>query len=604
MNRSHQMPFGAQVDPQGRTRFRLWAPSARHVTLKTRSRGGAAREIALGARDEGWYEATLTDVAPGAQYKFGIDGELDVADPASRFNPGGVHEHSIVVDPRAFEWRDEGWRGHEWHELVIYELHVGTFTREGTYSALAARLDDLVELGINTLELLPLASFAGARGWGYDGVLPYAPHPAYGTPDELKQLVQAAHARKLSVLLDVVYNHFGPDGNYLSRYARDFFTSRHHTPWGDAIDFSNPTVRQFFIQNTLYWLNEFHFDGVRIDAVHAMYDDGPRHFIDELIDTVQDGPGRTRRVHIVLENHRNEARRLRRPRVSQWNDDFHHAMHVLLTGEKESYYEDFARRPIEQLGRSLTQGFAFQGERSTHSGEPRGEASGHLNPAAFVNFLQNHDQVGNRALGERLAQLCEPESLRAAFAVFLLAPQLPMLFMGEEYAARQPFYYFCDYSGELADAVRDGRREEFSGFAAFSDEKLREQIPDPNALQTFERSRLMWEERTQPAHKGWWEFVTQLLRLRAQRVVPLTRNIEPHRSTFSIEDHALNVSWPTSKGEVLQLIANLSEHTSRVSHVPDDRELIFATSSVHTEETVRTNVVAPWEVRVFVHRPS
>ena len=242
MNRSHQMPFGAQVDAQGRTRFRLWAPSARHVTLKTRSRGGAAREIALRALDEGWYETTLADVEPGAHYKFGIDGELDVPDPASRFNPGGVHEHSIVVDPQAFAWRDADWQGHEWHELVIYELHVGTFTREGTYSALAARLDDLVELGINTLELLPLASFAGARGWGYDGVLPYAPHPAYGTPDELKQLVQAAHARKLSVLLDVVYNHFGPDGNYLSRYAREFFTSRHCTPWGDAIDFSNPVA--------------------------------------------------------------------------------------------------------------------------------------------------------------------------------------------------------------------------------------------------------------------------------------------------------------------------------------------------------------------------
>lgn len=580
------------MDEQGSARFALWAPSAASVALNT-SRGGVDRRIAMEAKQDGWYEAVVRDIGPGTRYIYRIDDELDVPDPASRFNPDGVHGASVLLDPTQFEWEDEDWQGHDWQELAIYELHVGTFTREGTYAALAARLPELAKLGITALELLPLASFAGSRGWGYDGVLPYAPHPAYGTPEDLKRLIQRAHAHKLSVLLDVVYNHFGPDGNYLGRYARDIFTSKHCTPWGDAIDFTQPTVRQFFIQNALYWIEEYRFDGLRIDAVHAMYDDGPRHFIDELIDAVQDGPGRDRRVHVVLENHRNEAKRLRRPRVSQWNDDFHHALHVLLTGESESYYADYLEQPLEQLGRSLAEGFIYQGERSKVSGERRGEPSKQLSPLAFVDFLQNHDQIGNRAFGERLAELSRPEPLRAAFAILLLAPQLPMLFMGEEYAAPQPFLYFCDYTGELAEAVRNGRRDEFAGFAAFSDETRREHIPDPNALATFEKSTLSWSQREEPRHRAWLDLVTGLLEVRRRSIVPIISQLAPGRASYSVSSAVLEVCWPLTESGSLRMIANLSDEPSTMSGAFDGT-LVFPRGG-STSRALR-----PWEVRVFV----
>jgi maltooligosyltrehalose trehalohydrolase len=598
VNRTHAMPFGAQLDAQGRTRFRLWAPSAKSVALKVQPARGKLAHLQMTHAGEGWYEVTVPEAGAGTRYIYRIDDELDVPDPASRFNPQGVHAQSVVVDPSVFRWRDEVWKGHAWHELVIYELHVGTFTREGTYTAMIPLLDDLAALGITTLELLPLASFGGKRGWGYDGVLQYAPHPAYGNADELKTLIQSAHQRGLSVLIDVVYNHFGPDGNYLGRFAQEFFTSKHHTPWGDAIDFSNPVVRQFFIHNALYWIDEYHVDGLRIDAVHAMYDDTKQHFIDELIDTVQNGPGRTRNIHIVLENERNEARRLTRPAVSQWNDDFHHAVHVLLTGESESYYEDYAERPLSHLGRTLTQGFSYQGERSLRSGEHRGEPSGHLPPSAFVNFLQNHDQIGNRACGERLVSLADPQSLRAALSVLLLGPQLPMLFMGEEYGASQPFFYFCDYEGELAAAVREGRRNEFSGFAAFSDEKLREKIPDPNAVTTFQKSQLSWEERTQDAHQQWWDYVRALLQLRARRIVPLVPELEVGESSYSIQGDALRVCWRSKRGTDLLLFANLSVAASAISDLPGEDDRVFVTPG-DGHGSSRTEL-APWEVRVFI----
>lgn len=592
MKRMHSMPFGAEIDERGAARFRLWAPSARSVAIELEI-GGLTRAIEMKAEDGGWYEAQLNDAVPGTRYQYRIDDELDVPDPASRFNADGVHGPSVLVDPRAYRWTDDDWHGHAWKDLVIYELHVGTFTREGTYTAAAEQLADLAKLGVTAVEGLPIASFAGQRGWGYDGVLQYAPHPAYGAPENLKQFIEQAHANKISVLLDVVYNHFGPDGNYLGRYASDFFTGKHHTPWGDAIDFAHPTVRQFFIQNALYWINEYHFDGLRIDAVHAMYDDGPRHLIDELIDTVQDGPGRDRHIHIVLENHGNEVRRLRRPHVSQWNDDFHHAAHVILTGESESYYADFAEAPIEQLGRSLAEGFVFQGARSKVTGEPRGEPSAELSPLAFVHFLQNHDQIGNRAFGERLAQLTRPDALKAGFAILLLAPQVPMLFMGEEYAAKQPFLYFCDYTGELADAVREGRRNEFAAFAAFSDESRRERIPDPNAAETFARSTLRWEERDAPEHRVWREYVARLLDIRKRVIVPLIERIQPGAARYEVDGPVLSVRWVLSNDQHLHLIANLSDDpvhwTARAEGTP-----AFSSSDSPSDGSL-----APWEVRVF-----
>lgn len=600
MRRTHVMPFGAQLDSAGCTRFRLWAPTTKRVVLKTRCPPSAGLQADMDALQDGWYELSVEGLGAGTRYVYRIDDEIDVPDPAARFNPQGVHAESLVVDPTAFEWRDDSWRGRPHEELAIYEMHVGAFTPEGTYAAIVPTLDDLARLGVTAIELLPVATFAGQRGWGYDGVLCYAPHPSYGTPEELKHFVQCAHERKLCVLLDVVYNHFGPEGNYLGRYAKDFFTSKHRTPWGESIDFSKAAVRQFFIQNALYWVNEYHLDGLRIDAVHAMYDDSPRHFIDELVDAVQDGPGRERHVHIILEDHRNESRRLGRRNVSQWNDDLHHALHVLLTGESESYYADYADRPLERLGRTLAEGFAYQGERSSCSGTNRGEPSAHLSPSAFVSFLQNHDQIGNRALGERIAQLTRPEPLRAAFAIVLLAPQVPMLFMGEEYAAAQPFFYFCDYTGELAAAVRDGRRAEFAGFGAFSDEALRETIPDPNAEETLERSRLCWSDRMKSPHAQWLEYVSTLLGIRANRIVPLIARIMPGRSEYRIERGLLKVDWPTETGPTLCLMCNLSDEPAQAASGTSARELIFATSADPRTEQSRGEAFAPWEVRVFV----
>lgn len=593
--RSHQIPFGAHLSADDRTRFRLWAPSARRIDLKLQS-GNEPQLLELQAVEGGWYEGSFA-VPAGTRYSFRIDDELDVPDPASRFNPDGVHGASEVIDPRAFEWRNDDWEGHDWHELVIYELHVGTFTREGTYAAAAERLADLASLGVTCIELLPLAAFGGQRGWGYDGVLPYAPHAAYGTPEDLKHFVQSAHDVGLSVLIDVVYNHFGPDGNYLSRYAAPFFTSRHHTPWGDAIDFGKREVREFFIQNALYWIAEYHFDGLRIDAVHAMYDDGPRHLIDELVDRVQDLSQGRRAVHIVLENHHNEARRLRRAGVSQWNDDYHHALHVLMTGETEGYYRDYAERPLWQLGRALAHGFVYQGERSLVSGEARGEPSGQLPLSTFVNFLQNHDQIGNRAFGDRLAVLAESQTLHAGFTLLLLAPQLPMLFMGEEYAARQPFFYFCDYQGELAQAVREGRRAEFEGFAAFSDPRVREKIPDPNAQATFEQSRLDWSERASQAHRSWWELTRALLRLRAEVIVPLIPRLQPERSGFNVENDVLSVRWSDEHGIALQVIANLSDQAKRIDRLPAGRHI---NASLSKEQGPAANSLEAWDVRFFV----
>lgn len=591
----HEMPFGAQIAANGQTRFRLWAPSARTVSLKTRDASGSKARYPMRMAGDGWYEQRISAPA-GTRYTYCIDDEIDVPDPASRFNPAGVHADSLVFDPRSFDWGDDEWRGHEWHELVIYELHVGTFTPQGTYAALADRLDDLAELGVTAIELLPLASFGGTRGWGYDGVLPYAPHPAYGTPEDLKRLVQRAHGVGLSIFLDVVYNHFGPDGNYLGRYARDFLTSKHHTPWGDAIDFAKPTVRQFFIQNALYWVNEYHLDGLRIDAVHAMYDDGPRHFIDEMVDAIKEGPGRERPVHIVLENHHNEAKRLERKGVSQWNDDFHHAVHVLVTGEKEGYYQDYAAQPLQQLGKALAEGFIYQGEHSFLEGQARGEPSRHLPSSAFVNFLQNHDQIGNRAFGERLAALTQPQPLKAALAVLLLTPPIPMLFMGEEYSATQPFLYFCDYTGELAVAVRNGRREEFAGFAAFSDEHRRERIPDPNAIPTFEQSRLVWEERRKPEHRLWWDYVGSLLRLRATRIAPLIPDLQPGRSEYAVENQLLRVNWHASDNRGLQLVANFGSKPATLSHGVEG-SLLFSTSE---SQSIEQTAVTSWEVRVYL----
>ncbi|HEY6863977.1 MAG TPA: malto-oligosyltrehalose trehalohydrolase, partial [Burkholderiales bacterium] len=449
MRRRHEMPFGASPKDGG-ARFRLWAPAAKTVELCL-----GDETLAMDRDPEGWFE-TVRPAGGGERYRYRIDSDLLVPDPASRFNPDDVHGPSELVDPLAYEWRDAAWRGRPWEDAVIYELHVGTFSAEGTYAGVERRLDELAGVGVTAVELMPLADFPGTRGWGYDGVLPYAPDASYGRPEDLKRLVDGAHARGLMMFLDVVYNHFGPDGNYLHSYAPRFFTDRYRTPWGAAIDFEDErAVREFFVHNALYWLEEYRFDGLRFDAVHAIHDASRPDIVEEIADRVRAGPGRERAIHLVLENDANRARYLERgpdgrPRryTAQWNDDVHHAFHVLLTGESDGYYSDYADRPAARLGRCLTEGFAYQGEPSPfRDGEIRGEPSAHLPPTAFVSFIQNHDQVGNRALGERISRLAPEAALEAAMAVLLLAPSPPMLFMGDEFAAATPFLFFCDFPG-------------------------------------------------------------------------------------------------------------------------------------------------------------
>jgi len=556
------MPFGAAL--RGRSaRFRLWAPACASVTLEV-GEGAARRALPMQAMADGWHGLGVDDVAAGMPYAFRVDGGAAVADPASRFQPRDVNGPSALVDPGAYDWPDDGWRGRPWHEAVVYELHVGTFTAAGTFAAAVERLDFLAELGVTAIELLPLADFAGRRNWGYDGALPFAPDASYGRPEDLKRLVSEAHRRGLMVLLDVVYNHFGPDGNHLHRYAPQFFNAAHQTPWGAAINFDGDraaTVRDFFVHNALYWIEEFHLDGLRLDAVHAIADGSPTHIVQDIARAIAAGPGRDRHVHLVLENDRNESRLLRGPAraTAQWNDDWHHAAHVLVTGETDGYYADYAARPVAHLGRALAEGFAWQGEPSPHrGGDPRGEPSAALPPLAFVPFLQNHDQVGNRALGERLHAIADPAALRLATAALLLAPAVPLLFMGEEFAATAPFLFFCDFAGELAQAVRDGRRREFAAFARFADPAARERIPDPGAPETFERSKLRWDEASQPGHREWLALYRGLLATRARRIVP---HLAGDRFAASHAVHGasgLAVDWALGDGARLHLRANFS----------------------------------------------
>jgi maltooligosyltrehalose trehalohydrolase len=565
----HAMPFGAEPTADGGVRFRLWAPAAQRVELCLAA-GDTERRLPMEPAGDGWVALTTEQAGPGTRYRYRIDGEQDVPDPAARWQPGGVHGHGEVIDPRAYAWQDADWRGRPWEEVVFYELHVGTFSPEGTFGGVRERLDYLVSIGVTAVELMPLAAFPGERGWGYDGVLPFAPQASYGTPEQLKALVDAAHARGLMVFLDVVYNHFGPEGNYLHRYAPQFFTERHHTPWGAAINFDDAgsrTVRDFFIHNALYWLTEYRFDGLRLDAVHAILDDSDPDSLVELAEAVNAGPGRERHVHLVLENDDNAARYLEHnpdgtPRwyQAQWNDDAHHALHLLTTGERDGYYADYADRPARHLARCLAEGFAYQGEPSEfRDGERRGEPSAGLPPTAFVNLLQNHDQVGNRAFGERIGELACPEALRAATAVLLLAPAPPLLFMGQEWMAKSPFLYFCDFEGELAEAVSAGRRREFARFERFADPAARERIPDPNDAETFQRSKLDWQSLEEQVHRLWRQFHRSLLMLRRERIVPRLAGIRGGSAEYdTIEERGVSVRWQLGDGSRLHLLANLT----------------------------------------------
>jgi len=589
------MPFGAEFQPGGGVRFSLWAPNHERVAVKLNE----ADALPMQRDTDGWHRLTSNRAGPGSRYRFVLPDGFAVPDPASRHQPADVHGPSEVIDPLDYAWRDHDWHGRPWHAAVIYELHLGTFTHAGTFLSAIERLEHLVQLGVTALELMPVADFPGRRNWGYDGVLPFAPDASYGRPEHLKALVDAAHARGLMVMLDVVYNHFGPEGNYLSRYAPQFFNARHHTPWGAAINFDaddSRTVREFFIHNALYWLEEFHLDGLRLDAVHAIVDDSPVHILEELAARVRHA-ALPRSAHLILENERNQARWLRRDARgnalhydAQWNDDAHHVLHVAASGEAEGYYADYLG-DTERLGRALAQGFAFQGEMMPYRGAARGESSGHLPPSAFVAFLQNHDQIGNRALGERLSALVPPAALRAVTALYLLLPQIPMLFMGEEWHSRRPFQFFCDFSGELGEAVRDGRRQEFARFAAFRDPAQRESIPDPLAEQTFERSKLDWEQLAEPAHAATLRWYRDLLSARRRHVVPLLPSLSRAGEFSIVGDRALVVRWRSAGGAELTLMANLAARASP-GFPAEQGSLLWQEGRVGADGTF-----SPWSLR-------
>ncbi|HEY1507113.1 MAG TPA: malto-oligosyltrehalose trehalohydrolase, partial [Stellaceae bacterium] len=572
MKRAYPMAFGATPQSDG-TAFRLYAPSAHDVALRL---DGSNRTM---TRDGEWFATTVSQAEPGMRYHYVVDGKQAVPDPASRFQPQDVNGPSEIVAPDAFEWTDESWRGRPWREAVIYELHLGAFTRDGTYRAAVKEIERLRDLGITAVELMPLADFAGTRNWGYDGVLPFAPDSSYGRPEDLKAFICEAHRLGLMVFLDVVYNHFGPEGNYLSLYAPSFFAMR-ETGWGQSLDFSG-VARRFFIENALYWLIEYHIDGLRFDAVHAIEDESQPHFLNELAQAVRLACG-DRRIHLVLENDKNEAHLLerdgeRKPLFydAQWNDDFHHAMHVVLTGEAEGYYADYAAAPVDCLGRTLAQGFAYQGEHSPFREAARGEPSTHLPPLAFVNFLQNHDQIGNRAFGERLITLASRDALMAGTAIQLLAPSPPLLFMGEELGATMPFLFFCDFTGDLANAVRDGRRREFARFPAFASPDARERIPDPLAIETFDRSKITTAAEQPDAEIA--ALYRQLLDLRRREIVPRLAGTHPVSARYASEGRSLSVEWDLPDGSHLMLIANLAATWGRPIAKPRGR-LIWGTA--------------------------
>lgn len=571
----HALPFGATLISPGLTCFRLWAPAAKDVRVEVEGMAPASMTVA----GEGWFEATVPCGA-GARYRFRLGTGVAVPDPAARAQAEDVHGPSLVVDPRAYAWQNPTWKGRPWEETVLYELHAGVC---GGFAGIQAHLPELVRLGVTAIELMPVNDFPGTRNWGYDGVLPFAPDRSYGSPDALKALVDAAHGMGLMVFLDVVYNHFGPDGNYLTAYAPGFFRDDIATPWGAAIDFRRPEVRRFFTENVLYWLQEYRFDGLRFDAVHAISESD---WLDEMAATVRRTVEPGRQVHLVLEHDGNVADHLRRDFDGQWNDDAHHVLHVLLSGEGDGYYADYADQPAARLARALEQGFVYQGDVSAYrKGARRGTPSADLAPTSFVLFLQNHDQIGNRPFGDRLTTLAGRHALEAAIALQLLAPQIPLIFMGEETASESPFLFFTDHQPELADAVREGRRREFAGFHGFGAGKGAE-LPDPNSFSTFDRSC----PRPQPKYGvARLALYRRLLGLRSSKLVPRLKGTRA-LAAVAIGPASVIARWRLGDGTILIIATNLGRDDATCEHLRGD--LLFESRNDAADRLRRGKLMA------------
>ena len=492
--------LGATIQIGG-VHFAVWAPAAKSVEVEVHGKGGLVH-YSLSRDAHGFHEGLVPGLSAGSRYKYRLDRGPSYPDPASRFQPEGVHGPSEVIDPLAFQWTDDSWSGLTAENLIVYELHVGAYTPEGTFAALTGQLSELVRLGVTAIELMPVADFAGRWNWGYDGVDWWAPSRAYGRPEHLRQLVDEAHRLGLGVILDVVYNHFGPDGAYWRAFSEDYFTDRHQTPWGDAINYDGPNsqwVREFVLQNASHWLREYHIDGLRLDATHTIVDDSPTHLLADLAARAR-AVAAPRQVVLIAEDERNDVRLIRSGEDGGygldgvWADDFHHAVRVFLTGERESYYANYAGS-TEEIAQGIAGGFIYQGQIPPETGEPRGTRVTDEPGSAFVFCTQNHDQVGNRPFGERLHHQIEAGHCAVATALFLFAPETPMLFMGQEFAASTPFLFFTDFNPELGRLVTEGRRSEFAAFRAFADPDMRDSIPDPQEEATFLASRLDLQER-------------------------------------------------------------------------------------------------------------
>ncbi|SMD01392.1 malto-oligosyltrehalose trehalohydrolase [Rhizobium sp. RU36D] len=591
----NRFSFGPVVSERG-VLFRLWAPKQQRVDLVIDDRPPVRMDLAA----DGWHMHESPEAGIGSRYRFILADGIEVPDPASRHQPADVHGPSEVVSDQ-FDWRCQDWRGRPWSETIIYQLHVGAFSDLGTFLGVISRLDHLRDLGVTAIQLMPIADFPGSRNWGYDGVLPYAPESSYGRPEDLRALIDAAHLRGMSVFLDVVYNHFGPDGNYLPSYS-PIFTDNHKTPWGAGINFDGEQarfVRDFIIENALYWIDEFRVDGLRLDAVHAIKDDSREHLLQELARRVR-AVTRERPVHLVVENEENDSSLLSggvdhadRLYTAQWNDDVHHVLHVAMTGEDFGYYADYADDRAK-IGRGLAEGFVFQGEEMAYRGSPRGQPSAELPPTAFISFIQNHDQIGNRAFGDRMADTISVAALRAGAAIYLLSPQIPMIFMGEEWASRRPFPFFCDFPPELNELVRKGRREELARLPGFDGHA--EDVPDPTAETSFLSAKLDWDAMGQGDHAEFLALYRRLIELRKAEIVPRLQGIGGHSGSYSLDGDVVHVTWRMGDGSRLILVANLDATTRPFHPLPATRRLFI-------EGEMTDQEIGPWSVLWAIEEP-
>ena len=585
-----RMPFGAELLSDGAVRFRVWAPEAMALHLAL---DGASKLLPMVSVEEGWHELVTAEAAAGSLYRFVLPNGMQVPDPASRFQPHDVNGPSEVIDPTAYTWRSLAWTGCPWEQAVLYELHVGTFTPEGTFLAAIGKLSHLKELGVTAIEIMSVGDFSGRWNWGYDGVLLYAPDSSYGRPEDLKELVDAAHHHGIMVILDVVYNHFGPEGNYIPQYFPDIVTNVYKTPWGQALNFDSKhcsRTREFIIHNALNWIEEYQMDGLRLDAVHAILDSSSNHILDELAQAVKLAAN-GREIHLILESDDRVWHHLKRDAAlrpmsstAQWNHDMQKLVALALTSGRADAL-DYA--DTDSLGRALVEGFT---SAPHHPNAPTGFAEGPVSPAGFISFIQSHDVVGNRIAGERITRLAPPEVVRAIASIYLLAPQIPMLFMGEEWGASTPFPYFCDFTGDLATAVRRGRLEQFATPEQRADPKFLATACDPLAESTFRSAKLRWDECLTDVHASWLAWHKAILQTRRKTIVPLLPLLNATTGNYEVlGSRQILVHWNIGHAD-LRMRANLSQRPSAL--LPRNiGEIIWLEGTAPDDQ-----ILGPWSV--------